>query len=66
MVSVPKLLRNDHDFISIQLIGYHAGAVWDMDPDFESKYVLTACADANARMFEVTTGKYMARMPHKG
>lgn len=28
--------------------------------------MLTACADANARMFEVTTGKYMARMQHKG
>ena len=46
--------------------GYHNGAIWDLDPDFESKYLLTACADGSARMFEVTTGKYMARMPHKG
>lgn len=46
--------------------GPHAGAVWDIDADFESKHVVTACADANARLFEVTTGKYICRMPHKG
>lgn len=27
---------------------------------------MTACADANARLFEVATGKYIARMPHNG
>lgn len=37
-----------------------------MDPRWDSKYLLTACADANARLFEVTTGKILARMPHKG
>jgi WD40 repeat protein len=45
---------------------YHAGAIWDIDPSWDSTYVLTACADANARLFEVTTGNYIARMPHKG
>lgn len=45
---------------------YHAGAVWDIDPSWDSTYVVTACADANARLFEATTGKYIARMPHKG
>lgn len=37
-----------------------------MDPSWDSRYVVTACADANARLFEVTTGKYIARMPHNG
>ncbi len=46
--------------------GPHGGSVWDMDADFESKYVVTACGDGNARLFEATTGKYVARMPHKG
>mmetsp|Transcript_10931 Transcript_10931/g.17810 ORF Transcript_10931/g.17810 Transcript_10931/m.17810 type:complete len:357 (-) Transcript_10931:980-2050(-) len=46
--------------------GPHNGAIWDMDPSWDSKYVITACADANARLFETTTGKYVVRMPHKG
>eukprot|EP01038_Epipyxis_sp_PR26KG_P005558 gene5558-7680_t len=46
--------------------GPHGGAVWDLDPSWDSKYLVTACADANARLFEATTGKYIARMPHKG
>lgn len=46
--------------------GPHGGAVWDIDPSWDSKYVVTACADANARLFEATTGKYIARMPHEG
>lgn len=28
--------------------------------------MLTACADANARLFVATTGEYIARMPHDG
>ena len=48
------------------LSGPHNGAVWDLDPSWDSKYLVTACADANARLFEVNTGKYIARMPHKG
>ena len=47
-------------------IEYHGGAVYDIDPTWDSEYVVTACADANARLFEATTGKYIARMPHKG
>lgn len=46
--------------------GYHAGAVWDLDPNWDSSYLITACADANARLFVPTTGQYIARMPHKG
>jgi translation initiation factor 3 subunit I len=46
--------------------GPHGGALWDIDPNWNSTYVVTACADANARLFEVTTGKYIARMPHDG
>ena len=46
--------------------GFHKGAVWDLDPSWDSSYLLTACADANARLFECTTGKYIARMPHRG
>lgn len=44
----------------------HKGAVWDLDPSFDSKYLLTACADGMARLFETTTGSFLARMPHKG
>jgi hypothetical protein len=47
-------------------LGPHNGAVWDLDPSWDSKYLVTACADANARLFEATSGKYIARMPHKG
>lgn len=46
--------------------GPHGGAVWDMDPSWDSTYVVTACADASARLFEATTGNYIARMPHDG
>lgn len=46
--------------------GNHKGAVWDMDPSWDSSFLLTACADAQARLFETTTGNYVARMPHRG
>jgi WD40 repeat protein len=36
--------------------GYHKGAVWDLDPSWDSSYVVTACADAYARLFKTTTG----------
>jgi WD40 repeat protein len=48
------------------LVGPHGGAVWDCDPSWDSQYLVTACADANARLFEVNNGRYIARMPHKG
>lgn len=48
------------------LLDYHGGAVYDIDPSWDSEYVVTACADANARLFHATTGEYIARMPHKG
>lgn len=44
----------------------HRGAVWDIDCSWDSQYLLTACADAQARLFEATTGKFLARMPHDG
>jgi len=46
--------------------GPHNGTVWDIDPSWDSQYVVTACSDAYARIFETTTGKYLARCPHKG
>jgi len=45
---------------------HHKGAVWDIDPSWDSEYVVTACADGSARLFETTTGRYIAKMPHKG
>lgn len=45
---------------------HHRGAVWDIDPSWDSKYVLTACADGSARLFETASGQYLARMPHQG
>lgn len=46
--------------------GPHNGAVWDIDPSWDSQFVLTACSDAQARIFEATTGKFVVRCPHKG
>lgn len=44
----------------------HKGAVWDLDPSWDSRYLLTACADASVRLFEATTGRYLAKMNLKG
>jgi|MDTB01.2.fsa_nt_gb translation initiation factor 3 subunit I len=46
--------------------GFHRGAVLDIDPSWDSKYVITASGDGSARLFETTTGQYVARMPHEG
>ena len=46
--------------------GQHKGAVWDIDPSWDSQFVLTACADGVARLFETTTGEIIFRMPHRG
>jgi WD40 repeat protein len=51
--------------IDIRIAG-HTGAVWDIDPSWDSQYVLTAGADGSARLFECTTGTCLAKMPHKG
>ena len=42
------------------------GAVWSIDPSFDSKYVLTASADQNARLFNTVTGELLLCMPHSG
>jgi translation initiation factor 3 subunit I len=47
-------------------IGFHKGAVWDLDPSWDSQYLVTACADGSARLFETCTGKYICKMPHRG
>lgn len=47
-------------------IGPHFGAVWDIDPNWNSTFVLTACADRFARLFELTTGRYVCKMYHDG
>ncbi len=52
-----------HDF---HLIGHHKHSIWDLDPSWDSKYLVTACADGYARLFEITTGNFLARMPHLG
>jgi translation initiation factor 3 subunit I len=44
----------------------HRGAILDIDPSYDSTFVITACADGSARLFETMTGAYLARMPHKG
>jgi translation initiation factor 3 subunit I len=46
--------------------GPHKGAVWDLDPSWDSQYLVTACADGSARLFETCTGKYICKMPHRG
>jgi len=56
----------DSQILNLILLGNHKGAVWDLDPSWDSEYLLTACADGAARLFEATTGKYIARMPHRG
>lgn len=40
--------------------------MWDLDPNWDSTYLVTACADFRARLFEITTGEYVAQMIHKG
>lgn len=40
--------------------------MWDLDPNWDSTYLVTACADFRARLFEITTGEYVAQMVHKG
>ena len=34
---------------------FHKGAVWDIDPSWDSQFVVTACGDAYARLFRTTT-----------
>ena len=46
--------------------GFHRGAVLDIDPSWDSQFVITASGDGSARLFETTTGNYLARMPHEG
>jgi WD40 repeat protein len=46
--------------------GQHQGAIWDIDADFESKFLATACADSTSRIFEVTTGTPVATLQHDG
>lgn len=52
--------------IDVLCAGGHKGAVWDIDPSWDSQFVLTAGADGTARLYETTTGSNIARMPHKG
>ena len=51
---------------TIIFIGYHKGAVWDLDCSWDTGYLLTACGDGSARLFVATSGEYVARMPHNG
>lgn len=59
-------VENSFLFLTLYLLAGHKGAVWDLDPNWDSQYLVTACADGSARLFETTTGRYIARMPHKG
>jgi len=52
--------------VRVGTYGHHKGAVWDLDPNWDSKYIVTACADGSARLFDLPTGNYIARMPHRG
>lgn len=47
-------------------LGHHKGALWDLDPSWDSQYLLTACADGQARLFNATTGDLIVKMPHRG
>lgn len=57
---------DESNLIYCLILDNHKGAVWDLDPSWDSQYLLTACGDANARLFETTTGKFLAKMPHNG
>lgn len=60
-------LSLSHSSVDDELIpGFHKGAVWDLDPSWDSQYLVTACADGSARLYETCTGKYICRMPHRG
>ena len=49
----------------ILFLGYHKGTVWDLDPSWDSQYLLTAGSDGVARIFETITGKYIVKMEHR-
>ncbi|CAM9390945.1 unnamed protein product, partial [Chrysoparadoxa australica] len=44
----------------------HQGAVWELSVSWDSKYLLSASADATARLWEVETGETLAIYSHNG
>mmetsp|Transcript_20603 Transcript_20603/g.30234 ORF Transcript_20603/g.30234 Transcript_20603/m.30234 type:complete len:348 (-) Transcript_20603:320-1363(-) len=44
----------------------HKGTIWDLDVDRFSKRVLTASADATARLWNCETGECIKSFPHRG
>lgn len=44
----------------------HRGVIWDLDPSWDSQYLLTGGGDTHARVFEVATGKCLMEAPLGG
>lgn len=44
----------------------HKGTIWDLDVDRFSRRLVTACADASARLWNVQTGECIKVFPHRG
>jgi len=44
----------------------HKGTIWDLDCDKQTRRVLTASADASAKMWKAETGECIKSFPHQG
>jgi WD40 repeat protein len=44
----------------------HGGAVWDLDPTWDSVFLITAGADSKVILWEVETGVELITYPHSG
>lgn len=44
----------------------HLGAVWDLDPSYDSVMLVTASADQQVKLWEIETGEELLTYPHPG
>ncbi|KAG5191848.1 WD40-repeat-containing domain protein [Tribonema minus] len=63
--NVPTVWRADTGERLGTYIG-HSGAVWELSCRWDSKYLLSASADATVRLWDVQTGESLVSYPHRG
>jgi len=62
---VPSMWRTENGE-RIGTFNGHKGTIWDLDVDRFSRRVLTASADATARLWDCETGECIKNYPHRG
>lgn len=62
---VPSMWRTENGE-RIGTFNGHKGTIWDLDADRFSRRVLTASADATARLWDCETGECIKNYPHRG